>query len=139
MEVEARLLDQDEGTLVQMIEILGIEDDVTSKTKMQKIKIIKKGIDSKMEGDETVARTCLEQLLTDVKGSISLSRSQKKAKVNACEVPKEGDGETGTRVQMGANRFFRKIRQMKSKINDLKGNVNAQKSRVLKPNWGRSP
>lgn len=70
LQVEARLFDQDEGRLVEMIEILGVEDDVTSKTKMQKIKIIRKEIDSKMEGDETVARKCLEQLLAYIEGTV---------------------------------------------------------------------
>ena len=69
-QVEARLFDQGEGRTVKMIEILGIENDVTSKTKMQKIKIIRKEIDSKMEGDETVVCTCLEQLLVNVKGTV---------------------------------------------------------------------
>ena len=63
LQVEAGLFDQDDGGLVEMIENLGIEDDVSTKTKMQKIKIIRTKIESKMEGDETAARTCLEQLL----------------------------------------------------------------------------
>ena len=76
LQVEARLFDQDEGRLVEMIEIIGIEVDVTSKTKMQKIKlkIIRKEIDSKLEGDETAARTCLEQLLAYVTGTVPPSR-----------------------------------------------------------------
>ena len=74
LQVEARLFDQDEGRLVEMIEILGIKDDVTSKTKTQKIKIIRKEIDSKMEGDEKAAHTCLEQLLAYVKGMVPPSR-----------------------------------------------------------------
>lgn len=36
-QVEAQLFDQDEGSLVKMIELLGIEDDVTRKSKMQKV------------------------------------------------------------------------------------------------------
>ena len=51
----AGLFDQDDGGLVEMIENLGIEDDVSTKTKMQKIKIIRTKIESKMEGDETAA------------------------------------------------------------------------------------
>lgn len=70
LQVEAGLFDQDDGGLVEMIENLGIEDDVSTKTKMQKIKIIRTKIESKMEGDETAARTCLEQLLAYVKGSV---------------------------------------------------------------------
>ena len=56
-----------------MIDLLGINDDVTGKTKMQKINIIRKEVDSKMESDEKVARTCLEQLLAFVKGTVQKS------------------------------------------------------------------
>ena len=52
LEVEEQLFNQDEGSLVQMIEILGIEADVVGKTKMHKIKIIRKEIDSKLQSDE---------------------------------------------------------------------------------------
>ena len=41
-ELEEKLFNQDKGSLVEMIEILGIEDDVAGKSKMQKIKIIRK-------------------------------------------------------------------------------------------------
>ena len=68
--MEAQLFNQDEGSLVEMIGNLGIEDVVMGKTKMQKIKIIRKEIDSKMDSDEKVARTCLEQLLTYMKGTV---------------------------------------------------------------------
>ena len=43
LEVEGQLFNQDEGSLVEMIEILGIEDDVAGKTRMQKIKIVTHG------------------------------------------------------------------------------------------------
>lgn len=43
-----------------MIENLGIEDDVLIKIKMQKIKIIRIKIESKMEGDEMVVCICFE-------------------------------------------------------------------------------
>lgn len=70
LQVEALLFDQDEGSLIEMIDLLGIEDDVPGKTKMQKIKIIRKEVDNKMESDEKVARTCLKQLLAYVKGTV---------------------------------------------------------------------
>ena len=70
LEVEAQLFNQDEGSLVEMIENLGIEDDGAGKTKMQKIKLIRKEIDSKMESDEKAARTCLEQLFAYMKGTV---------------------------------------------------------------------
>ena len=54
-----------------MIEILGIVDDLLGKIKMQKIEIIRKEIDSKLQSDEKVARICLEQLLI---GSLSMQR-----------------------------------------------------------------
>lgn len=43
-----------------MIDFLGIEDDVLGKIKMQKIKIIRKEVDNKMESDEKVVCICLE-------------------------------------------------------------------------------
>ena len=52
LEVEEQLFNQDAGSLVEMIEILGIEDDVAGKTRMQKIKIIRKEIDNKLESGE---------------------------------------------------------------------------------------
>ena len=70
LEVEGQLFNQDEGSLVGMIEILGIEDDVAGKTRMQKIKIIRKEIDNKLESGEKVARTCLEQLFAYMKGTV---------------------------------------------------------------------
>ena len=69
--VEEQLFNQDEGSLVEMIEILGIVDDLLVKIKMQKIEIIRKEIDSKLQSDEKVTRTCLEQLLI---GSLSMQR-----------------------------------------------------------------
>ena len=53
-----------------MIEILGIEDDVAEKTRMQRIKIIRKEIDSKLESGEKVTRTCLEQLFAYMKVTV---------------------------------------------------------------------
>ena len=44
LEVEGQLFDQNECSLAEMIEILGIEDDVAGKTKIQKIKITRKEI-----------------------------------------------------------------------------------------------
>ena len=70
LQVEARLFDQDEGKLAEMMEILGIEDEVAGKTKMQLIKIIRKEIDGKMESDEKAAYACLEQLFAYVKGIV---------------------------------------------------------------------
>lgn len=70
LQVEARLFDQDEGNLAEMMEILGMEEDVAGKTKMQLIKIIRKEIDGKMEIDEKAAYACLEQLFAYVKGTV---------------------------------------------------------------------
>ena len=70
LEGEAQLFNQDEGSLVEMIENLGIEDDGVGKTKMQKIKLIRRENDSKMENDEKTARTCLEQLFVYMKGTV---------------------------------------------------------------------
>ena len=38
--VESRLFEQDEKSLAEMIELLGIDDDLSGKSKMQRIKII---------------------------------------------------------------------------------------------------
>ena len=46
------MFEQDEKGLAEMIKLLGIEDDFAGKSKMQRIKIITKTIDSKMAGDE---------------------------------------------------------------------------------------
>ena len=53
-----------------MIEILGIEDDVAEKTRMQRIKIIRKEVDSKLESGEKVTRTCLEELFAYMKVTV---------------------------------------------------------------------
>ena len=47
-----------------MIELLGIDDDFSGKSKMQRT------IVSKMVGDENEARTCLEQRLAFVTGTV---------------------------------------------------------------------
>ena len=70
LQVEALLFDQDEGSLAEMIDLWGIEGDVTGKTKLQRNKIIRREVDIKMESDEKVARTCLEQLLAYVQGTV---------------------------------------------------------------------
>lgn len=64
------MFEQDEEGLAEMIELLGIDDNLAGKSKMQRIKIIRKTIDSKMAGDEKEARTCLEQLLAFVTGKV---------------------------------------------------------------------
>ena len=98
LQVEARLFDQDEASLTEMIEILGVEDNVTGETKMQKIKIIRKEIDSKMESNEKAASTCLEQLLAYLKGTVppleQLNESTEDAgqKVAATGVKSEKNG-----------------------------------------------
>ena len=53
-----------------MIGLLWINDDLSGKSKMQKIKIITKTIKGKMAGDEKEARACLEQLLALATSSV---------------------------------------------------------------------
>ena len=60
LQIESRLSEQDGKGLAEMIELLGIDDDLSGKSKMQRIKIITKTIDRKMAGDEKEARTCLD-------------------------------------------------------------------------------
>ena len=86
MQVESLLFDQDEGSQAEMIDLLGIEDDLKEKTKMQRIKIIRKELDIKLESDEKVARTCLEQLLAYIQGTVP---------------PLEQTEETGVKVAFG--------------------------------------
>ena len=74
-ELEEQLFNQDKGSLVEMIEILGIEDDVAGKTKTQKIKITRKEIDNKLKSGEKVARTCLEQLFFYMQGTVTPLRT----------------------------------------------------------------
>ena len=76
LEVEEQLFNQDEGSLVPMIEILGIGDDVAGKTRMQNIKIIRKEIDNKLKSGEKFARTCLEQLFAYMKGTVPPSNQR---------------------------------------------------------------
>ena len=64
------MFEQDEKGLAEMIGLLGIDDDLAGKSKMQRIKIITKTIDSKMVGDEKEARACLEQLLAFVTSNV---------------------------------------------------------------------
>ena len=75
LEVQEQLLNLDEGSLVEMIEILGIEADVAGKTKTQKIKITRKEIDNKLKSGEKVARTCLEQLFFYMQGTVTPLRT----------------------------------------------------------------
>ena len=70
LQVESQLFEQDEEGLAEMIELLGIDDDLAGKSKMQRIKIIRTTIDSKMAGDEKEAHLCLEQLLAFVTGKV---------------------------------------------------------------------
>ena len=48
LQVESRLFEQDEKGLAEMVGLLGIDDDLSGKSKMQRIKISTKTIDSKM-------------------------------------------------------------------------------------------
>ena len=108
LQVEARLFDQDEGKLAEMMEILGIEDDVAGKTKMQLIKIIRKEIDGKMESDEKAAYACLEQLLAYVKGTVppleqaagSTEETEKKPVAEGAKNKKMGSGEETNKEQV---------------------------------------
>lgn len=95
MQVEALLFDQDEGSLVEMIDLLGIKDDVTGETKMQKIKIIKKEVDSKIESDGKVARTCLELLLAYVKDTVPPLQQTEETAKNSCWSEERTNGRPG--------------------------------------------
>lgn len=90
LQVEVLLFDQDEGSLVEMIDLFGIEDNVTGETKMQKIKSIGKEVDSKLESDGKVARTFLERLPAYVKGTVPpLEQTEEKGPKTAAGVKSE--------------------------------------------------
>lgn len=108
LQVEARLFDQDEGNLAEMMEILGMEEDVAGKTKMQLIKIIRKEIDGKMEIDEKAAYACLEQLFAYVKGTVppleqaggSTEETEKKPVAKGANGEKMGSREETSKEQV---------------------------------------
>ena len=95
LQEKSRLFEQDEKSLAEMIGLLGIGDDLSGKSKMQRIKIITKIIDSKMAGDEQEARTCLEQLLAFVTGSVPpLEEVEQKPVASVVKTEKQSsDGE----------------------------------------------
>ena len=108
LQVEARLFDQDEGKLAEMMEILGIEDEVAGKTKMQLIKIIRKEIEGKMESDEKAAYACLEQLFAYEKGTVpplekaggSTEETEKKPVTNGKRAKRWAPGEKQTKIKL---------------------------------------
>ena len=67
LEVQAQLCNQDEGCLVEMIENLGIEDDVAGKLKCRRLKL--SGRKSTAKWKAIKARICLEQLFEYMKGT----------------------------------------------------------------------
>lgn len=111
LQVEARLFDQDEGNLAEMMEILEMEEDVAGKTKMQLIKIIRKEIDGKMEIDEKAAFACLEQLFAYVKGTVppleqaggSTEETEKKPVAKGANGEKMGSREETNKEQVEQN------------------------------------
>ena len=68
LEAEAGLFDKDQSSSGELTKILGIED-LSSKTKMQRIQIIREGIESKIVGNEQLACT-FHELLEYAEGSI---------------------------------------------------------------------
>ena len=129
LQLEALLFDQDERSLVEMIDLLGIEEDVTGKTKMQRIKIIRKEVDRKMESDEKVARTCLEQLLAYVKGTVPpLEQTEETGPKTAAGVRSEQMGTQGKLKKNKSNKgrriFWLKWRKQKRSHHYSSENIN---------------
>ena len=60
----------------------------------------------------------------DERNTKLVTESQKKTRVNACEVPKEGEQRTKNTGADGSQQILLEIQQMKSEVNDLKGRVN---------------
>ena len=114
LQVESRLFEQDEKRLAEMIELLGIDDDLAGKSKMQRIKIITKTIDSKTAGDEKEARACLEQLLAFVTGSVlPLKVVEQKPTAPGVKTEKQSsDG--GPKQEKGAEDILSQLAKAKS-------------------------
>ena len=112
LQVEVVLFDQDEGSLVEMIDLFGIEDNVTGKTKMQMIKSIRKEVDSKLESDGKIARTCLERLPAYVKGTVPPLEDRAK---NSCWSEEQTNGRSGKKNKSNKGRriFWLKWRKQK--------------------------
>ena len=104
LQVESRLFEQDEKGLAEMIELIG----------MQRIKIIRKTIDSKMAGDEKEARTCLEQLLAFVTGNAPpLEEVEQKPAASGVETEKQSsDG--GPKQEKGVEDILSQLAKTKS-------------------------
>ena len=99
-------------------------DDVAGKTRMQKIEIIRKEIDNKLESGEKFARTCLEQLFAYMKGTVpplEPTESTEEAEQNAGATGvKSGKKERRGKNKKRANRtrdsgeYFESARENKS-------------------------
>ena len=114
LQVESRLFEQDEKGLAEMIGLLGIDDDLAGKSKMQRIKIITKTIDSKMAGDEKEARACLEQLLAFVTGNVPpLEEVEQKPAASGVKTEKQSsDG--GPKQEKGVEDILSQLAKTKS-------------------------
>ena len=97
-----------------MIELIGINDDLAGKSKMQRIKIIRKTIDTKMAGDEKEARTCLEQLLASVTGNVPpLEEVEQKPAASGVKTENQSsDG--GPKQEKGVEDILSQLAQTKS-------------------------
>ena len=114
LQVESRLFEQDEKGLAEMIGLLGIDDDPAGKSKMQRIKIITKTIDSKMAGDKKEARECLEQLLAFVTGNVPpLEEVEQKPAASGVKTEKQSsDG--GPKQEKGVEDILSQLAKTKS-------------------------
>ena len=113
LQVESRLFEQDEKGLAEMIELLGIDDDLAG-SKMLRIKIIRKTISSKMTGDEKEARTYLEQLLAFVTGNVPpLEEVEQKPAASGVKTEKQSsDG--GPKQEKGVEDILSQLAKTKS-------------------------
>ena len=114
LQVESCLFKQDEKGLAEMMELSGIDDNLAGKSKMQRIKIIRKTIDTKMAGDEKEARTCLEQLLASVTGNVPhLEEVEQKPAASGVKTEKQSsDG--GPKQEKGVEDILSQLAQTKS-------------------------
>ena len=114
LQVESRLFKQDEKGLAEMTGLLGIDDDPAGKSKMQRIKIIMKTIDSKMAGDEKEAWACLEQLLAFVTDNVPpLKEVEQKPAASGVKTGKQSsDG--GPKQEKGVEDILSQLAKTKS-------------------------
>ena len=114
LQVESCLFKQDEKSLAEMMELSGIDDNLAGKSKMQRIKIIRKTIDSKMAGNEKEAWMCLKQLLAFVTGNVPpLEEVEQKPAASGVKTEKQSS-DAGPKQEKGVEDILSQLVKTKS-------------------------